>query len=47
MINKDNLIVLANLQELVKKTYPAICVNEPVYESLNKFVFNKLFSLLN
>lgn len=45
MINKDNLIALENLQGLVKKTYPAICTNESVYDSLNQFIFNKLFAL--
>jgi hypothetical protein len=45
MINKDNLIALENLQELVKKTYLAICTNESVYDSLNQFIFNKLFAL--
>jgi uncharacterized protein with HEPN domain len=45
MINKDNLIALENLQELVKKTYLAICTNESIYDSLNQFIFNKLFAL--
>jgi hypothetical protein len=45
MITPSNLQALENLQELVKKTYPAICVNKSIYESLNQFIFKKLFSL--
>jgi hypothetical protein len=45
MITPSNLQALENLQELVKKAYPAICVNKSIYESLNQFIFKKLFSL--